>query len=69
MEEQSILSKKLKSIREEMNESQMEFAYNCGISTETLSLIEREKVNPNLDTLQKIAAYLGITVSELLKEI
>lgn len=68
MEEQSILSKKLKSIREEMNESQMEFAYNCGISTETLSLIEREKVNPNLDTLQKIAAYLGITVSELLKE-
>lgn len=69
MDEQSILSKKLKSIREEMNESQMEFAYNCGISTETLSLIEREKVNPNLDTLQKIAAYLGITVSELLKEI
>lgn len=69
MEEQSILSKKLKSIREEMNESQMEFAYNCGISTETFSLIEREKVNPNLDTLQKIAAYLGITVSELLKEI
>lgn len=69
MDEQSILSKKLKSIREEINESQMEFAYNCGISTETLSLIEREKVNPNLDTLQKIAAYLGITVSELLKEI
>ncbi len=66
MEELTILSQKLKSIRKELHQSQMEFAFNCGVSTETISLIERKKASPNLDTVQKIASYLGITVSELL---
>lgn len=67
MTEKDVLSKNLKHLRKELKESQVEFAFNCGLSTETVSLIERKKVNPSLDTLQKIATYLGITVSELLE--
>ena len=67
MPEFKALSKNIKRIRNEMNMSQMEFAAECGISTEILSLIEREKTNPKLSTLQMIAAYTGYEVSELLK--
>ena len=52
--------------RHEHNESQISFALNCGISTEYLSLIEREKANPSLEVIQKIAAYTGATVAEIL---
>ena len=67
MPENAALSKKIKQIRKIMNETQFEFASNCGISIETLSLIERERTNPNLATLQKIAAYTDHTVAELLE--
>ena len=67
MPEGKILAQKSREIRREMKESQMEFAYHCGICTETLSLIEREKADPRLSTVQKIAAYVNRTVSELLE--
>ena len=67
MPEARILAQKSKEIRREMHERQMEFAYHCGICTETLSLIEREKADPRLSTVQKIAAYANKTVSELLE--
>lgn len=67
MTELENLARNIKSIRMELEESQMEFAFNCGISTETVSLLERMKANPSLETLQKIAAYTGHTVSELLE--
>ena len=54
------------SQRREKKESQYEFASNCGISQDTLSMIEQGKANPRLDTIQKIAAYTGNTVSEIL---
>lgn len=66
MEECEILAQKLKAIRKELGESQIVFAYNCGVSSDTLSLIEREKADPRLSTIQKIAAYTAMTVSELL---
>lgn len=66
MPELKILSKNVKKIRKEMKLSQIEFAAECGISTEILSLIEREATNPKLSTLQMIASYTGLTVSELL---
>ena len=62
-----ILAQKVKKIRREMRESQIVFAANCGISTEILSLIENERSNPRLSTMQKIAAHTNYTVSELLK--
>ena len=66
MPEIEILSKNLKQIRNELNQSQMKFAASCGISTEILSLLERQKSDPRLSTLQKIAAYLGCSVTDLL---
>ncbi len=67
MPEREALAKHLKEFRKINKETQFEFAANVGISIEELSLIEREIANPSLDTLQKIAAYTGSTVSELLR--
>lgn len=67
MPENAALAKAVKTLRKEMQQNQFEFASNCGISIETLSLIEREKTNPRLETIQKIAAYTDLTVAELLK--
>lgn len=66
MPEREVLAKRLKQYRKYNRVTQEEFAWSSGISTEVLSLIERQKENPKLDTLQKIAAYTGMTVSELL---
>ena len=49
-----------------MNETQFDFADHCGISVDTLSYIERERTDLRLSTIQKIAAYADMTVSELL---
>ncbi len=59
------LSERIKRLRKEMKENQADFADHCGISIETLSLIEREKTDVRLGTMQKIAAYTNLTVSEL----
>ncbi len=67
MPEREALAKYLKEFRKINKETQFEFAANVGISIEELSLMEREIANPSLDTLQKIAAYTGNTVSELLR--
>ena len=68
MPEIEFLSKNVKNFRSKLNLSQMDFAALCGVSTEILSLIEREKSNPRLSTIQKIAAYLGCSVAELLSK-
>ena len=68
MSEIEILSFNHKKIRKELDESQIDFAANCGISVEELSLLERGRSDPKMSTLQKIAAYTGKTVSELLTE-
>ena len=68
MPECIILSKNLKMIRDRMDISQIELAAECGISTETLSLLEREQTDPKLSTIQKIASYLGCGVADLLTQ-
>ena len=67
MPECEVLAKKLKELRKMMDLSQMELAAECGISTETLSLLERQKVDPKLSTIQKIAAFANCEVVDLLK--
>lgn len=66
MPEKTALAKHIREERLALKLSQMDFAADCGLSTETIGLIERERENPSLETLQKIAAYLGKTVSDLL---
>ncbi len=67
MPEISAIAKRVKAYRETLKKTQFEMACEMGISIEELSLIERQGANPRLDTMQKIAAHMGITVSELLK--
>lgn len=66
MPECKALSENLKNIRKELQLNQFEFASECGISKEELSLLEREKTDPKLSTIQKIAAYVGCETKELL---
>ncbi len=61
-----IIAKKLKDYREKYNLNQFEFAEECGISRETLSLIERCRTNLTLDTLDLLAVRMNVTVSDLL---
>lgn len=68
MPENEALAKNIKTIRKQMKKSQIEFAAECGISTEILSLIERQKTDPKLSTIQKVAAYTNRTVSDLIKK-
>lgn len=67
MPEINALAKRVKAYRESLKKPQFEFSGEIGINADELSLIEREKANPSLGTLQKIAAYMGITVSALLE--
>ena len=68
MPEYEILAQNLKKIRKEMNEAQMDFAAHCGISPDIISMIENERTDPKISTIQKIAAYADQTVSELLRK-
>ena len=66
MPEYVILSRNVRKIRKEMKLSQLEFALECDVSLDIISQIERERTNPRLSTLQKIAAYTGKRVADLL---
>ena len=66
--ENEIIAINVRKIRKEFCQSQMDFAANCGISVEELSLIERNRADPKLSTLQKIAAYIGEPVAYLITE-
>ena len=68
MPEMEILSQHVKRIRKGMGMTQATFAPQVGICEEELSLIERGKAKDvKLSTMQKIAAFTGWTVSELLR--
>jgi transcriptional regulator with XRE-family HTH domain len=54
----------IKRLRGELAQEQL--ALRAGISTSTLSRIERELYQPRLPTLHKIAAALGVPVARLL---
>ncbi len=64
-DERELLAIKIRTFREQENINQFNFAEDCGISKETISLIEREQTNVRLDTVQLLASRMGITVSEL----
>jgi transcriptional regulator with XRE-family HTH domain len=54
---------KLRLIREERGLSQRELAQRAGISTNAVSLIERDENSPSVSTLQNLAAALNIKMS------
>ncbi|MCL2838745.1 MAG: helix-turn-helix domain-containing protein [Oscillospiraceae bacterium] len=60
------LGNKLISIREDLGISQEELAFKCGLAAAHMGQLERGEKSPTLDTLQKIADGLYITISDLL---
>ena len=58
----------VKAKRESINLSQNQLAKKAGISQATLSALESETKNPNVETVFMLAAALDCTVSELLGE-
>ena len=66
--ENKILSAKMIAFRRENHLNQFEFAEECGISRETVRLIECMKTNATLDTLGLIAKRMGVSVAELLTD-
>ncbi len=61
-----LFADKLVKIRTERNLSQEKLALLCGIDRTNVGRIERLERTPGLETLDKIAAGLGLSLSELL---
>jgi transcriptional regulator with XRE-family HTH domain len=62
---QPALGEAVRQLREKSGKTQEALARNAGITTATLSLIERGQANPTWDTLKKITAALGSSMGEL----
>lgn len=65
MEEMVMLAECVAFYRHHMKESQEVFAEGCGLSAEMISLIERRKTNPSLETVVRISRHIGIPISKI----
>jgi transcriptional regulator with XRE-family HTH domain len=61
----SAIGPKIRELREAAALTQEDLAHQAGISTSTLSRIERGNFQPRMDTLGKLAQALGVSVAEL----
>ncbi|MBI4239985.1 helix-turn-helix transcriptional regulator [Candidatus Uhrbacteria bacterium] len=61
------LGKNFKIIRLRMNMSQGDVARALGVDRGYISNIENGQRNPTLDTIEKIAKALGVSVGEMLQ--
>ena len=62
---QPALGKAIRQLREERGVSQEALAYESGVTSGTLSLIERGLSNPTWGTTTGIASALGVNIAEL----
>ena len=63
MEDKGSVGNKLRTVREERGLSQRELAQLAGISTNAISLIERDENSPSVSTLQSLAGALNVKMS------
>ncbi|MFP4896326.1 helix-turn-helix domain-containing protein [Paraburkholderia sp. EG304] len=68
LELQGLIAKNLRLLRDKQGMSQETLADRAGLHRTQLSVIERGHRNITLDTLISLAAALGVTEIELLKE-
>ncbi len=54
---------RLRSLRQAQNLSQKELAKQCGLALNSISLIERDEISPNVTTLQRLATALNVKMS------
>lgn len=67
--EPSQFGRRLKELRTARNLTQLELTAATGIPQSVITRMERStKVNPTLETLQKIATALGCTIGELVDD-
>lgn len=64
---QPALGAAIRQLRNKRGVTQEDLAHDAGVTTGTLSLIERGKSNPAWGTVKSIAAALGVTVAEVAK--
>jgi XRE family transcriptional regulator, regulator of sulfur utilization len=62
---QPALGKAIRQLREQRGVSQEALAYEAGVTSGTLSLIERGLSNPTWGTVKGIAAALDVSIAEL----
>jgi len=66
--EEECIGDRLRQLRQEQKISIRSLAAKCGISANTLSLIENDRTSPNLRTLKLLAEGLGIQINEFFHE-
>jgi transcriptional regulator with XRE-family HTH domain len=64
---QPALGKAVRQLRDERGVSQEALAYEAGVTSGTLSLIERGLSNPTWGTVKGIAAALNVSIADLAK--
>lgn len=64
---QPALGKSIRQLREERGVSQEALAHAAGVTSGTLSLIERGLSNPTWGTTKGIAAALDVSIADLAK--
>jgi transcriptional regulator with XRE-family HTH domain len=62
---QPALGKALRQLRHERGVSQESLAYEAGVTSGTLSLIERGRSNPTWGTVKGLAAALSTTIADV----
>ena len=60
---------KIRHLRKSSGLTLKQLARGCDLSANTISLVERSEVAPNIDTLCKIATALGVSPSSLFLEV
>jgi transcriptional regulator with XRE-family HTH domain len=64
---QPALGKAIRQLRDQRGVSQEALAYEAGVTSGTLSLIERGLSNPTWGTVKGIAAALDVSIADLAK--
>ncbi|WP_415751040.1 helix-turn-helix domain-containing protein [Chitinophaga sp. LS1] len=59
--------KRIRDLRNALEKSQPDLAYEADLSPDTVSRIELGKVNPTLTTIIKLANALNVEIWELIK--
>ena len=57
--------KRVAELRKAAGYSQEQFAYKCNVDRTYIGTIERGEKSPTLNTIDKIAKALGITIKDL----
>lgn len=63
-----ILADNVRTFRNHEGSSQMDFALNVGVSTDTINNIENQKTNVTLFMVEILAEYMGISTANIFTE-